>query len=48
MAGATMRPLLNALLYFPSRALLATPAVAGLAFAELSIETEDGECLGGW
>lgn len=37
-----------ALLYFPTAELLQTPRQAGLAFEELTIETEDGERLHGW
>ncbi len=40
--------LLNSFLYFPSRAIVETPANAGLAFRDLEIETEDGERLHGW
>jgi hypothetical protein len=40
-----LTPLLNALLYFPSRKLLATPRVP---FTDLEIETVDGERLHGW
>jgi uncharacterized protein len=43
-----IRSLLNSLLYFPSRAILETPRVAGLAYRELAIETDDGERLHGW
>ena len=43
-----MRPLLNALLYFPSRALSQTPAGAGLAYRDLELTTSDGERLHGW
>jgi uncharacterized protein len=43
-----MLPLLNALLYFPARAILQTPEAAGLAFADVTFETEDGERLHGW
>lgn len=43
-----VRPLLNALLYLPSRTLLETPACAGLPFEELTILTEDGERLHAW
>ena len=43
-----MRPLLNALLYFPSRTIERSPADAGLAYRDLSFETEDGERLHGW
>ena len=40
--------LLNSLLFFPVREILATPAQAGLAFEEVAIETGDGERLHGW
>ncbi len=43
-----MRPLLNALLYFPSRALEQTPAHAGLSYRDLELTTADGERLHGW
>jgi alpha-beta hydrolase superfamily lysophospholipase len=43
-----LRRALNALLYFPARAVEATPAAAGLAFRELSVATEDGEQLHAW
>jgi fermentation-respiration switch protein FrsA (DUF1100 family) len=43
-----MRFALNSLLYFPSRAILETPAEAGLAFEDVQISTEDGERLHGW
>jgi uncharacterized protein len=43
-----MRPLLNALLYFPSRTIEQTPADAGLAFRDLTFGTADGERLHGW
>jgi fermentation-respiration switch protein FrsA (DUF1100 family) len=43
-----IRPLLNALLYFPSRAIVQTPAAAGLAFADVTIHTEDRGRLHGW
>jgi fermentation-respiration switch protein FrsA (DUF1100 family) len=43
-----VRPLLNALLYFPSRSIVETPAEAGLPFEDLTITTEDGERLGAW
>jgi uncharacterized protein len=42
------RRLLNKLLYLPDRVILQTPACRGLAFDELTIETEDGERLHGW
>jgi pimeloyl-ACP methyl ester carboxylesterase len=40
--------LLNSLLFFPARKILATPAEAGLAFEDVAIETSDGEQLQGW
>lgn len=40
--------LLYSLLYFPTRAVIRTPRSAGLDYSELSIETDDGEQLGGW
>jgi uncharacterized protein len=43
-----MRPLLNALLYLPSRTIVQTPAAAGLRFADVTFETDDGELLHGW
>jgi len=43
-----MRPLLNALLYFPSRTIEHLPADAGLAYGDLWFETDDGERLHGW
>ena len=43
-----MRPLLNALLYFPSRTIDHSPADAGLAYRDLWFETADGERLHGW
>jgi len=43
-----MRPVLNALLYLPSRRIVQTPAAAGLAFSDMTIETEDGQRLHGW
>ena len=52
MAGSAsaspVRPLLNYLLYRPSRELLQTPAAAGLRFADVALEPEDGERLHGW
>jgi uncharacterized protein len=42
------RPLLDALLYFPARAIVQTPAVVGLDFVDVTIHTEDGERLHGW
>jgi hypothetical protein len=43
-----MRPVLNALLYLPSRRIVQTPAAAGLVFSDMTIETEDGQRLHGW
>jgi fermentation-respiration switch protein FrsA (DUF1100 family) len=43
-----VRRLLNSLLYFPSRAILETPAERGLPFRELIIPTPDGPILHGW
>src|SRR5687767_11840228 len=43
-----MRVLLNALLYFPSHEIGASPAAAGLEFADVSFRTEDGERLHAW
>jgi len=43
-----MRPLMNALLFFPSRKLVQTPAAAGLEFADLVFTADDGERLHGW
>jgi fermentation-respiration switch protein FrsA (DUF1100 family) len=43
-----MRRVLGALLYFPSRAILQTPADAGLAYQELEFATDDGQRLHGW
>lgn len=40
--------LVNSLLYFPARAILATPAEAGLHWRDVTIDTEDGERLHGW
>jgi uncharacterized protein len=42
------RPLLNRLLYFPARAVVQTPAAAGLVFADVTFETEDRERLHAW
>jgi pimeloyl-ACP methyl ester carboxylesterase len=39
---------LNSLLFFPARKILATPAEAGVAFVDVAIETSDGEQLHGW
>ena len=43
-----IRPLLNALLYFPSAAIIETPEAAGLEHRELDLPTDDGERLGAW
>jgi len=43
-----LRPVLNALLFFPSRQVAQTPAHAGLPFADVDFATEDGERLHGW
>ena len=43
-----MRPLLNALLYFPSRSIGATPADAGLTHRDVELRTSDGERLHAW
>jgi uncharacterized protein len=43
-----MRPLLNALLYLPSRAIEHTPAEAGLDHRDVRFDTDDGERLHGW
>jgi uncharacterized protein len=43
-----VRRLMNSLLYFPARAILETPAEAGLGFRDLVIETGDGPTLHGW
>jgi fermentation-respiration switch protein FrsA (DUF1100 family) len=45
---AAIRPLLNSLLYFPSRTFLETPAETGLPSRDLELETDDGERLHGW
>ena len=39
---------LNSLLFFPARAVLATPAQAALAFEDVAIDTDDGVRLHGW
>jgi uncharacterized protein len=48
VAPAVIGPMLNSLLYFPSRAILETPDRAGLDYRNLEFETEDGERLHGW
>jgi uncharacterized protein len=45
IAADLLRPLLNALLYFPAGALAAEP---GVPFTEVAIATGDGERLHGW
>jgi fermentation-respiration switch protein FrsA (DUF1100 family) len=40
--------MLNSLLYFPSRELIATPRSAGLEHTDVWLDTEDGERLHGW
>src|SRR3954447_18196353 len=40
--------LLNSLLYFPTRAIAASPAAAGLDFADVDFPTDDGERLLAW
>jgi fermentation-respiration switch protein FrsA (DUF1100 family) len=44
----SMRPLLNALLYFPSRTIAGTPADAGLTYEDVELTTDDGQRLHGW
>ena len=43
-----MRPLLNALLFFPSRDVVRTPAAAGLIHRDVELRTDDGQRLHGW
>ena len=43
-----MTALLNSLLFFPAREILATPAQAGIPFEDVAIETADGERLHAW
>jgi uncharacterized protein len=45
VTGRVMRRLLNALLYFPEREILQTPAVP---FTDVAFLSEDGERLHGW
>jgi fermentation-respiration switch protein FrsA (DUF1100 family) len=40
--------LLNSLLFFPAREIVATPAGAGITSEDLAIDTADGERLHGW
>jgi pimeloyl-ACP methyl ester carboxylesterase len=46
--AAVIRPVLNSLLYFPSRAFMDTPGRAGLDYRDLALDTDDGERLHGW
>lgn len=48
LAAAMWSRIVNSLLYFPTRPLVATPASAGLRSADLEIPTADGERLHGW
>ena len=43
-----LRALLNAMLYFPARRILQTPASAGLTYEDVELQTGDGERLHGW
>jgi fermentation-respiration switch protein FrsA (DUF1100 family) len=43
-----LRVALHALLYFPAREIVRTPADAGCEFEDVALATEDGERLGGW
>jgi fermentation-respiration switch protein FrsA (DUF1100 family) len=43
-----LRTVLNSLLFFPAREILATPAEARLVFEPVEIQTADGERLHGW
>jgi fermentation-respiration switch protein FrsA (DUF1100 family) len=43
-----LRPLLNAMLYFPARDILQTPADAGLSYRDVDLDTTDGERLHAW
>lgn len=43
-----LRPLLNALLYFPSRSVAQTPAAAGLTYRDVALTTSDRRQLHGW
>jgi fermentation-respiration switch protein FrsA (DUF1100 family) len=46
--SSVLAPLLNSLLFFPARKVLATPGQAGLVFEDVAIDTSDGEQLHGW
>jgi fermentation-respiration switch protein FrsA (DUF1100 family) len=43
-----IRPLLHAMLYFPSREIVGSPADAGLTHRDIELSTADGERLHGW
>jgi fermentation-respiration switch protein FrsA (DUF1100 family) len=43
-----VRALMNALLFFPARKIVQTPAAAGLEFADVVFSADDGERLHGW
>lgn len=45
---AVRTKLLNALLFFPERAIFETPRAAGLEYGDVEFPTEDGERLHGW
>ena len=47
-ATRMLRTLVDSLVYFPDRELYGDPADVGLAFADLTIPTEDGERLHAW
>jgi fermentation-respiration switch protein FrsA (DUF1100 family) len=47
-SAALTRPLLHALLFFPSRLIATTPAAAGLEFEDIWFESGDGERLHAW
>lgn len=48
LTARARRLLLDALLFFPSRSIVQTPASAGLTSTDVVCETEDGERLHGW
>jgi uncharacterized protein len=43
-----LRRVLNSQLFLPSREVMQTPAAAGLRFADVALQSEDGERLHGW
>src|SRR5579884_1769762 len=47
-AQAAVRPIMNALTYFPGREIWETPSARGLHYEDLAIATKDGERLHGW